>query len=669
MIKTPYLYLNRGDKPLFGSKLFKTLETAQKRAPISQWMAFITGLTTKGIKESEIRDTSILKYLSMQNADTLLAKEDLLKWLKSATPTVKEINLSKHQYVEYSQPRNPQDKYEELLYVLNSERDNIDDRLEEIRFELEELDFDMTLLAQDPMLAERLYKEQQELLAGRSRASVGTFGHWSSAKDPTTGENVANLLAHSRISVRDDLYFVEEIQSDWAQRGRRKAVFSHIEKLRAIAPHIDGNMHGDIISYLRANRGKLNAGASLDIHGYSISLDELLVDKLGDKLEEYIKTAMSLPEWTKEIPAGPWVTNTELWAGLIMRRQIQRAASMPEIKRLAWIRAGMRNGGGGDRNYDDMDDFYLKIMPKITDKIISGTGEKAVFMKVNLAEREFEVPGIQITDKVREKMLQTQPLYSRDVLPFKQYELSTSDHAAFNRMLHKSHEMLGSGISVRLAKNILDDAMKPVAARITGNLIEVSTSAKNPARALAHEGWHYAYDNLLSHDDKHAVDESFRPGARLNKEVRKTLAYLNANPDAIAQCDDPIEAAAHGWSLWLEGELFLNAEEKLAVAEEYESQTFPGMEGVVAKIFRKVEKSFLDLGKWVRRICGETPEQQAQSRTETVFHALYEGLLREGHEGNNRNKNEQDEHYDDEDSVVQQTSNCGGYRQRMGTCG
>jgi len=631
-----YRYLNKGAEPLFGSRLLQLLEGAQKRAPVSQWMAFIKGAITKGIKTSEIEESKIIDHLSALPPDEVLERDDLVDWLQSSLPTVKEIDLSgnKVEYRKYSHAGSGDVQYFESLYVLNTKLDNIDDRIEEIRFELEELDFDAQRLSMDPMLAVRLHEEQQQLLKDRIKANKSYSSHWHSTKDPSTGKSIKNLLAHARVSLHGNVYFIEEIQSDWAQGGRKHATSLRMKALSRMLDTSNG-IHKYLIDYLRTNKGEIRD----DFWNCRniFHLDDMELEGLKnwacnkEAVAKYMSVANAPLEWRDPYLAGPWVTNTELWAGLILRRQLQRAAENPEIERVAWIHGRLRNGNTqairNDGIGDGLDNFYLKILPKIANKILAGTGVKSGFMPMKLDGQTVQVPGILMTDPVREKMRETQPLYSRDVLPTMRYGLTDNEHAAFNRILRRAHDMLGNDVSIRLSKQVLDAATgKPVAARTVERLIEVSFSANNPARALAHESWHYAYLHLLAEADKQAVDRAFANGTTLNSRVRERMVASGSNPDAIAQCDDAQEAAAHGWSLWLEGKLPLSAGE----ATQLEPTGHTGLDRTVGKVFRKVEQAFLGLGTWMRRTFFETKQQKAVSRTHAVFEALRDGLLREG---------------------------------------
>src|SRR5690606_25905222 len=207
----------------------------------------------------------------------------------------------------------------------------------------------------------------------------------------------------------------------------------------------------------------------------------------------------------------------------------------------AWIRGRMRNGGGTGSN-DQLDDFYMKIIPKIVDKLISGTGEKTRLIPITINGFEVMVPGIEITEAVREKLRQQQPLYSRDIVKPWVKPMPTQERVALDRELKKAGEMLGSIASIRLAQRVLDAATgEEVAGRQIGRIIEVSLNARNPAQALSHEVWHYADEHLISPEDQAAVHKAFENGSRLNYRVREVLVREGASSDAIAQCDDPIE--------------------------------------------------------------------------------------------------------------------------------
>src|SRR3546814_777572 len=186
--------------------------------------------------------------------------------------------------------------------------------------------------------------ERRRLIKQKDISRGFEHHHFSTVPDPEhPNQTVKNLLGHARSSLRNGLYFVDEIQSDWAQRGRQ----SNFQDER--------------------------------------------------------------------FPEAPFVTNTELWSGLILRRQLQLAAMNPNCKQFGWIIPEMHNGGLTRAN-PGLNDFYLKILPKTIEKVLKGTGEKVKFIEAalnkNAPTEKSSFPGFDITDKVREKALQSMPLYS-----------------------------------------------------------------------------------------------------------------------------------------------------------------------------------------------------------------------------------------------------------------
>jgi len=416
MAKNPYRYLNFSDNDPFFSRMAAEIAKAQNKAPPAQWAAFIKGLATKGVKGREIEESSVLEYLKDSSAKSL-TREEIVSWIRANTPTIKEIDLAKPKYSGWH--HGGHDQYTETLYVANSQADNIDDRLEDIRFEIEELDFNLDLLVANPLRAIELSQEMATLEKKRKSAVGHDAGHYSHLTDSESGAEIRNVIGHCRHTIRGNVYFIDELQSDWAQRGRKRA-------------------------------------------------------------------------WTG-IPKGPFVTDTETWAGLLIKRQIQRACQTRGIDRFSWIRAHLRNGqlGSPDSNYDGLEDFYMKIFPKIIDKLLSGTGEKVSLMDIHLTSRggvamTHQLPGFNITDRVREKMKSAQPLYSNDVLPRDENApISNAQRMHANDALKEMREMLGSSVSIRLAEKLVHIASgREVAGRHLNDLIEVSLRARDPSLAL-----------------------------------------------------------------------------------------------------------------------------------------------------------------------------------------
>ncbi|WP_432263435.1 hypothetical protein [Cupriavidus sp. TMH.W2] len=494
------------------------------------------------MKGHEIDDSNLLPTLELRDPKQTMTREDLLQLLVSTTPTIKEIDLARPKYASYKQPG--PSVYQETLYVLNSQKANIEDRMDEIRFELEELDFDLDRLAQDPGAVVRLDAERRALLASVGKAHDFSHHHFSDMEDPERpGQRIANLLAHARTTIRGDLFMVEEIQSDWAQRGRRQ-------------------------------------------------------------------------DWNG-IPSGPFVTNTELWSGLILRRTLQRAAENPVISRVAWITGNMRNGWNNETNSDGLNDFYLKILPKIGDKALKGSDQKIRMTTVKFQEDgpELSVPGFDMTPQAREVLLKPQPMYSRDVLQSTLAVLNNDLPEHQQAYLSRAHEMLGSVASVRLASQIYDAAGAEVAGSQLNRMILLSLRAKEPDRVFYHECWHYAQEHLIEKEKNETIDRAFRAGSPLHTLTVKCLTDRGLLR-AAAQCNDPREAAAHAFSLWKTGALALPTDEARDIAE-------------VAGTFGVVGRTADSFFTWMRRVAGEAQVESDASDVQIVA-AIFEQLAAGG---------------------------------------
>src|SRR5690606_3275752 len=127
-----------------------------------------------------------LESQDSQGVDSI-TRTDLLAQLSKLTPIIKELDLSKPIWGGYRHKGENERSHSETLYIWNSEKDCYNDRLAEIRFEIEELDFDLEKLAEDPDRVLRLYEEQQNLIQKSKVAKGHKHSHFSGITDPDTG--------------------------------------------------------------------------------------------------------------------------------------------------------------------------------------------------------------------------------------------------------------------------------------------------------------------------------------------------------------------------------------------------------------------------------------------------------------------------------------------------
>jgi len=539
-------YLNRGPGSPMGHKLLDLIgESKQAKAPVSQWRAWVAGLSQKGVKANELKMSGLMDYFDTKADREVLTREDVVREADRNMVTIKEVALGSPYFAAY---RYSGGDYREYLYVANSERDCVADEIEQVQWEINDLNFHMEKLMSEPDLLTRLERRLYGLRHMESKAPDFAEHHFTAA---LSGRNGKNLVAHARVSVHGDLYFLDEIQSDWAQKGRRET--------SNIAP--DGRR----------------------LNGFE----------------------------NGSVPRGPYVQDTEDWAGLVLRRHAAIAASRPGVGRFAWITGAMRNGGKMV-SHDNLDEFYTRIIPKIMDKVIGKAGGKVRMMPVMLGGQQFEVPGFEITDGVRERLMDRQPMFSRSNLGPK---IEHSNELKCE-VMKQCGDMLGNIARVRILDRLYDTATGArVAGVYTNKQLMLSEEAVNLSYAGNHETFHAAMDLMLNDAERGIILEKFAPGTPLNYQVKDAL-IASGDLKAAAQCEIAEEAAAHGFALWRDNRIDVRDEP-------------------VSGIFADVADAMKHLGQWIRKsVFGrgyQTPHEMFVALSDGSLAARREAQIRDYH--------------------------------------
>lgn len=208
-------YLNAGR---FGDVLYSRLvltlnELKQPRAVPAQWIGTIRSFIKKGVKQAEIDDVGVVDHLESLAADVKVEKESLLQFIRTRQPLIKRVDLDKPKYSGYVSLKGD---YTERLYILSSEAMRADDEVEDLFFQIEELGFNPAPLLEDPTLVDRLEARMDVIRSNRPQMFDFKAHHHSNIIE----KHGKNLMAHSRFVFKDGLFFIQEIQSDWAQKGR-----------------------------------------------------------------------------------------------------------------------------------------------------------------------------------------------------------------------------------------------------------------------------------------------------------------------------------------------------------------------------------------------------------------------------------------------------------------
>lgn len=141
-----------------------------------------------------------------------------------------------------------------------------------------------------------------------------------------------NILAHVRFNERIDaegkrVLFIEEIQSDWGQKGKKEGFAKKVRSLREIDAEL---------SDINRKRSEMidEAAALPDSRMEDFNRINVEIKRLGERMKELNR------EWDEaqsnaRIPSAPFVTDTKAWTGLAIKRMMAYAAENG-FDRIAW---------------------------------------------------------------------------------------------------------------------------------------------------------------------------------------------------------------------------------------------------------------------------------------------------------------------------------------------
>ena len=213
-----YLNANQfGIDDVLYSKLIKVLSDLKQGAmPAGQWLSVLKSLpSSKGVKQSEITDCQLESHLGSFAPEKRVPKSELVDFVAKRLPQIKRIDLAHPRYASYVTLDGA--KYTERLYVLSSERMAADDEIEDLMYQIEELGFDPSPLLENPDLVDQI-ENRMKLIRDVLPEKYDFPNHHFSKNVEKHGKN---LMAHARFQVNGGQFFIQEIQSDWAQKGRR----------------------------------------------------------------------------------------------------------------------------------------------------------------------------------------------------------------------------------------------------------------------------------------------------------------------------------------------------------------------------------------------------------------------------------------------------------------
>jgi hypothetical protein len=293
-------------------------------------------LLKQGVKPAEIEHS---QYDDIFAGRPSVTKDELVQHFRQSMPNIKEHvlreqgNDQRTKFQQYSMPggenyretllqyQRPESIYERMAGEVYRQKTDLIDRMQGMN----------TL---DPGYAEMgkqvmdLYNKYHDLLDKASNQDQGGFraGHWDQD----------DVLAHLRMKDRsgpngEKILHIDEIQSDWAQSGRRRG-FKDLNARKNYADFLDGmrqklsdrnkqvlvdnnvppEKHGEILDTVAKDINKLSPAA---------------LANLLDMNEEHQQALDRLAKLDNGIPTAPYVTNTAAWTDLALKRALHEAAN------------------------------------------------------------------------------------------------------------------------------------------------------------------------------------------------------------------------------------------------------------------------------------------------------------------------------------------------------
>ena len=357
------------------SELENKIQAGSPKAPAASWKAYINGLTQKGVKPEEIEWSGVRDWLDLQKGPVL--KEDLLNYLKEGGVQVEETVLGAQGFTQAMQNRLDElDNNNDRTDAEDAERQRLisaENAASDVRGEVNQTKFGkytlsggenyrevlLTLPYQKGVVAPEIERIVSQLPNGVVSAlpaeSIDSFADSIAsqygvnnlqmrdgirAARGAPAPNVAleyrsshwkqpNVLAHIRLNDRIDadgkkVLFVEEIQSDWGQEGtqvRKKEVkrlmaqgMSKEEANQAVPQ--DFGFAGKPLAYTLKKSGS----------GWTINWENGRFDFVPGSEEDARREADAAASRIGKVPAAPFVTKTEGWLNLALKRIMVMAA-------------------------------------------------------------------------------------------------------------------------------------------------------------------------------------------------------------------------------------------------------------------------------------------------------------------------------------------------------
>lgn len=354
-------YLNQN--AVFYSALQRAFENVKQGSmPADQWLKWMSSNQAKlGVKKEEIEATGLREYLELNGKDKL-SKEQIVEFLQNNGVEINEVMKGGTPQIDYSEidelpvpsplqvVENDDDRLQQYKYAVktvmdgryigygNTEQDALSDAYSgypEYWNDMNEVD--APKYAQWVLPGGENYKEL--LLTLPQADGEYRSAHWDEF----------NILAHIRFNERTDadgkrVLFIEELQSDWAQAGRKRG-FDTVAPAPETAAKTeydayvatlkdryidwyDKEFADEISSQERRRQLAASQANSMSARQLARGIDDTdTFDRLSlASVQETSRNTAAEKASKTGVPAAPFIKDTKAWVGLSIKRMIRYAA-------------------------------------------------------------------------------------------------------------------------------------------------------------------------------------------------------------------------------------------------------------------------------------------------------------------------------------------------------
>ena len=212
-----------------------------------------------------------------------------------------------------------------------------------------------------------------------------------------------------------DIFYIDELQSDWGQRGRKHGFGITYDKeladeLKAkIVKNETNSVQGEFVlelTFPQAEKRRLSYGRRSTPASTASGLQ---MGGSREFLESYIDNVLAMTN--SPIPTGPFVGATEKWTELSLKRIIRKAAD-EGYHYVAWAPGDIHVERW---NEPGLKTFYDNVLPKVSNKVLSKLDKKAKVqvIPVDIDGELQDTLAIPITDEIKQKTTKIgQPMFA-----------------------------------------------------------------------------------------------------------------------------------------------------------------------------------------------------------------------------------------------------------------